>query len=233
MWYPQDKEELDRVLDEYLKNGKSKEKVNGLVVPHAGYEYSGKVAGKAFSLVRGKKIDKAIVIGLSHYIYLEIAVTSHEKYWETPLGKVKLFNENFPRANIDEEHSIQNQIPFLQKLKVKEVMPLMIGQITIKQAKEIAEKISKIDAFYVFSTDLSHFLPYEQAVRKDKQSIQIIENLDIANFNKIDACGMFPLLVLMYLCEEKGWKPKLVEYKNSGDVIGDKSRVVGYGSFWF
>ncbi len=232
MWYPQDKEELEKLLLQYLISDKKLNKVNGLVVPHAGYFYSGAIAGRTFALVK-EKVEKAIILGPSHSIPLFSAITSKEKYWETPLGKIVLFNENFPTADINQEHSITNQIPFLQKLNIKKIMPLMIGEINAKQAEQIAEKISAINALYVFSTDLSHFLSYEQAVKKDKQTINIIENLDINNFQKIDACGIYPLLILFYLCKIKNTKPKLIIYKNSGDVTGDKTSVVGYASFWF
>jgi hypothetical protein len=109
----------------------------------------------------------------------------------------------------------------------------MIGKITSEQAEEIAKKLAKIKALYVFSTDLSHFMSYGEAIATDKKTIQIIENLDLENFKYIDACGYFPLLVMAHLCKIKKTKPKLVEYKNSGDITGDKSTVVGYSSFWF
>lgn len=238
MWYPENKQELENLLDKYLKqksNIKQKPaKISGLIVPHAGYEFSGAIAGKAFSLLKNQKINKAIIIGPSHYTYLSEAVTSDKQEWQTPLGKIKLFNTDFPKTNIDQEHSITNQIPFLQKINQNiQVLPLMIGQTTNEQAKQIAEKILKIPAIYIFSTDLSHFLPYEQAVKKDRQTIQIIENLEIQNTDKIDACGTSPLLILFHLCKIKNLKPHLIEYKNSGDITGDKSSVVGYVSFYF
>jgi len=235
MWYPQKKEELERELDMFLvkKIDKKQEKINGLIVPHAGYEFSGKVAGQAFSLIKNNKMTKAIVIGPSHYLALSGALTSNQKQWETSLGDIKLFNIDFKTAKIEQEHSIDNQIPFLQKLGIKEIMPLMIGEITNEQAEEIAEKLSKIPALYVFSTDLSHFFPYEKAQKKDRETIKLIEDLDLQNFFKIDACGFYPLLVMMHLCKLKKLKPKLVEYKNSGDITGEKDSVVGYASFYF
>jgi AmmeMemoRadiSam system protein B len=160
-------------------------------------------------------------------------LTSNNKKWETALGEVKLSDAGFNKAKIEPEHSIENQIPFLQKLGVREVIPLMIGEINNKQAEEIAKKVSKIDALYVFSTDLSHFLPYEKAVKKDKDTIKAIESLNLKNFHNVDACGYYPLLVMMNLCKLKKSRPQLVQYKNSGDVTGEKDSVVGYSSFWF
>jgi len=233
-WYPQEKRELEKQIDDFLNQQANKKSgVHGIIVPHAGYEFSGKIAGKAFSILKSKKINRAIILGPSHYTPLLGILTSSKKEWYTPLGVINIFNEGFDEGEIQREHSISNQIPFLQKTGFKEILPLMIGQISDMQAVRIAEKISKIQALYIFSTDLSHFLPYEQAVVKDKRTIKIIKNLDLENADKIDACGKSPLLVMMNLCKIKNFKPRLIEYKNSGDVTGDKASVVGYSSFWF
>jgi AmmeMemoRadiSam system protein B len=236
MWYPEHKEELETFIENSFKkkpNIKPK-KINGLIVPHAGYEYSGEIAGKAFSLLKEKKLEKAIIIGPSHYVHLYDAMTSNLNEWSTPLGKITI--KQFPSLkmiDLQSEHSIKNQVPFLQKLGIKEIIPIMIGKIIDKQAKELAKELAKINAIYIFSTDLSHFQEYEKAKETDKKTIGIIEKLDLKNFKYIDACGYFPLLVLFYLCKIKKTHPHLIEYKNSGDITGDKSSVVGYSSFYF
>jgi AmmeMemoRadiSam system protein B len=238
MWYPQEREELEREMDNFLsqKSDRKIDNIHGLIVPHAGYEFSGKIAGKAFSLLKNQrtnKVNRAVVLGPSHYIPMSGVLTSDKKEWETSLGDVKVIKTDFRAAKIEQEHSIDNQIPFLQKLGIREILPLMVGEITNEQAIEIIEKLSKIPALYVFSTDLSLFLPYEKAVKKDRETIKLIEDLDLQNFHNIDACGFYPILVMMHLCKLKGWKPKLIEYKNSGDVTREKENVVGYASFFF
>jgi len=238
MWYPENKQELQDFIDKSFQQEMNlkeiPKKINGLIVPHAGYEFSGMIAGKAFSLLKNKKFDKTIILGPSHYTPLNKVVTSDKFEWQTPLGKLKLFNTNFQTNDIEKEHSIKNQIPFLQKLGIKEVMPLMVGEIINEQAKDVAEKISKINAVYIFSTDLSHFLHYDNAIQRDKHTIKIIENLELENKDNIDACGIYPLLILFYLCKILNTKPHLIEYKNSGDVTNDKYHgVVGYSSFYF
>ena len=230
-WYPQNKKELNKILEKFLSQKTDfQNHLSGLIVPHAGYEFSGAIAGKAFGLLKNKKIDKAVILGPSHYAGFQ-GIRALEKI-KTPLGEIKIIKNDFKK--IDYEHSVENQIPFLQKLNPNiEVLPLVVGEISNQEAEDIAKKILEINAVYIFSTDLSHFLPYEQAVKIDKQTIKIIEDLNLEKFDNIDACGKFPLLITMHLCKLKNWKPKLIEYKNSGDVIGDKSSVVGYASFRF
>ena len=232
-WYPQNKEELNAMLDSMIQSMKGDiptiTDIHGIVVPHAGYEYSGAVAGKAFALL--KKPKQAVVLGPSHYVGFEgIKSLNH---LETPLGKVTLFGTEDYKT-LTHEHSVENQIPFLQRINSSiKILPLVVGEIDDNEAKEIAGNIAKIDAAFVFSSDLSHFKPYNSAVLTDKASLKILENLEINNWNAIDACGKYPLRIMMHLCKTKKWKPHLVEYKNSGDVTGDKSSVVGYAGMWF
>ncbi|MDP2926340.1 MAG: AmmeMemoRadiSam system protein B [Nanoarchaeota archaeon] len=235
MWYPENKDKLIKFIEDSFNQDidiKLK-KINGLVVPHAGYEYSGNIAGKAFSLLKNEKIEKAIILGPSHYIPINKPLTTDKKEIKTPLGSIKTFNLGFIEENIDKEHSINNQIPFLQYLGIKEILPLMIGDITKEKAKEIALKISEVPAIYIFSTDLSHFLKYEDAKSTDLGTIHILESMNSDLLSSIEACGYYPLMILLELCKIKKTKLHLIEYKNSGDVTGDKSQVVGYASFWF
>jgi hypothetical protein len=230
-WFPLEKEKLENTLD-FLLSEKPEIKINelhGLIVPHAGYAYSGKIAGKAFSLLNKKNIKKAIIFGPSHYQAFR-GISSLNKF-ETPLGKITIPKNNFNK--IPHEHSIENQIPFLQKLGINEILPLAVGIINIKEAEEITKQFMNEEAIFIFSTDLSHFLEYKEAVKKDKTTIDILSNLKESKLKDIDACGFYPLLILFKMCEIKGWKPQLIEYKNSGDITKDKYQVVGYASFFF
>jgi len=232
-WYPQDKKELNELLEKYLgKVAARKPQVSwhGLIVPHAGYAFSGAIAGKAYSLLRPKK---AIILSPSHYLALEGVRTHNKDFWQTPFGKIKIIRSDFKKIDISKEHAIDNQIPFLQKLGCKEILPLLIGKVTQGEAKQIAEKIQDFDGIFIFSTDLSHFLTYDQAQKKDKQTIKAITSLDSKKLSENSACGIFPLLILIELCKLKNFKPKLITYKNSGDITGDKQSVVGYSSFYF
>ncbi len=229
-WYSENKEELKQTIKSYLHKVPNK-KTNGLIVPHAGFIYSGSVAGEAYSYLQNVKIDKAIVFGPSHYISFSGLATL--KKIETPFGRMKITKTDLPK--LQKEHSVENQIPFLQYLNVKEVLPIVVGNIDIKQAENIAKEFLKKYRSYlfVFSTDLSHFLAYKDAVKKDKNTIKIIESLDLEKVNEIDACGIYPLLICVLMCKSKKWSPKLIKYKNSGDITREKESVVGYGAFYF
>src|SRR4030042_4065887 len=140
-WYPQQNKDLDNLLNELLKNDFPKHEVHGIIVPHAGYPYSGAIAGKAFSYLKNSNLKKAIILAPSHYIGLRGLAKHNKDYWETPLGKIKIFDEKIRAEEIDmkEEHAIGNQIPFLQKIGFQEIFPLMIGSITMQEARKIAE----------------------------------------------------------------------------------------------
>lgn len=235
MWYPLKKEDLEKLLSSYLdeeiiKRHKQKP-ANGIIVPHAGYEFSGKIASKAYSFIKGHK--KAIIFSPSHYFPLRGIITHNETSWQTPLGKIKVIKSNLRKANLNPEHAIDNQIPFLQKLGIKELLPIVVGEINLEEARIYAKQFEDFKGVFIFSTDLSHFLDYDSAKARDNKTIQVIKNLDLDNLDKIDACGVYPLLIFLQLAKLKNWNPILLEYKNSGDITGNKNKVVGYASFSF
>lgn len=237
MWYPLKKEELEKQLEQFLDKNLIKqfksEKINGVIVPHAGYEYSGAIVGKAFSYLKGFK--RAVILAPSHHFPINLAVTHNENFWETPLGKINIKQAKLRKANLIEEHAIDNQIPFLQKLGFEEIIPIMIGKINEKEALLLAKQIEDYsnDSVFIISTDLSHFLEDNYARIRDRETIKIIKNLELEQINKIDACGIYPLRVLINLCKIKNWKPELIDYQTSADITKDKSSVVGYASFKF
>ena len=239
-WYPQDKKELNELVEKLLSqdfpeknpdiNGINN--INGIIVPHAGYEYSGTIAGKIYSLVKDKKFKKAIIIAPSHYALFYGICSVHEI--KTPFAKAEIIKNKYSESGY--EHSVENQIPFLQKIGINKVLPIVLGEISNQEVEKLAKQIIKqkdSETLIVVSTDLSHFLDYKTAVERDKNTIKIIENLKYNAYPEIDACGKLALLVAIEMCLIKKWKPKLIEYKNSGDITGDKSRVVGYAGFIF
>jgi len=238
-WFPSDKDELKSLVN-YLLNPKENIKIDtkdihGLIVPHAGYAYSGEIAGKAFSLLKSKP-KKVVILSPNHYSQFK-GIASLENL-ETPLGKVKIIKNMFPKTKY--EHAILNQIPFLQLINPKiQVLPLIINPITIEEARQIARMLlinyPLKDYLYVISTDLSHFHSYNEAIKLDQQTTNLIQTLTLTKETqkKIDACGIYPLMVFIELAKLKKLSPTLIEYKNSGDITGDKSSVVGYSSWVF
>ncbi len=160
-WYPNNKEELKKSIKSYLIKTKD-QKINGLIVPHAGYQYSGKIAGKAYSLLQNKKFKQIIVFGPSHYASFYGITTLDEL--KTPLGEIKLDTNDLRKLKY--EHSVDNQIPFLQYLGIKNILPIVVGDITHDNAKNIVKQYNKKDTLFIFSTDLSHFLPLQRLYKK-------------------------------------------------------------------
>lgn len=239
LFYPKDKEQLRSLVRKFLEQSKETNvegELKALIVPHAGYVYSGIVAAAGFKLLKNKTFKKIILLGPSHQVYFTQASLSTED-WQTPLGNVKVGQSkewlkedlivDFPPAH-QQEHCLEVEVPFLQEvLKDLQIYPLVVGDV---EEKELAETLSKFlnqDTFLIVSSDLSHYLPYDQANKKDQETINKILNFD---FTKLDACGEKPIKVLMHLAQKFKWQPTLIDYKNSGDTAGEKSRVVGYAT---
>jgi AmmeMemoRadiSam system protein B len=245
-FYPGDPGELAKMIEGFLRDAKETKidgRLRGLVVPHAGYVYSGPVAGYGYKLLakcKGK-IDKVIILGPSHYAGFYGACESGHEFWQTPLGKVKTFTTlnssigTYPEAH-EPEHCIEVQVPFIQMVLGNEVKirPILCGQIDpAKLAKELVGEIDE-QTLVIASSDLSHYKFYDEAKKIDAKANESIPKLDIEKFEAVgDACGKMPILVLMNIAKEKKWKGKFLDYRNSGDTYGPKSRVVGYGCYAF
>ncbi|NQT84076.1 AmmeMemoRadiSam system protein B [bacterium] len=152
-------------------------------------------------------------------------------WWRESPKKAPPVGEDTPHTW---EHSLEVQIPFLQRtLKDFSIIPIVFGQV---DAEKVARAlVRKVDAktVLVASSDLSHYYPYDVARRKDASCTKAICDLDIERMKKEEACGKAPILTLMHIARQKGWKAKLLDYRNSGDTAGDKSGVVGYAAVVF
>jgi hypothetical protein len=233
-FYPADENELNKMLREFFDNAPVSDKrvPRAIIVPHAGYVYSGQVAALAYKLV--KDYEKVVLLGPSHTVYLEDVVSDTHQFWETPLGLVSIVKNDFEKnegahAN---EHCLEVQVPFLQfVLKKFEILPLVVGEVDVKSVSEKVQKVLDDKTLLVVSSDLSHYHSYDMAEILDNETIENIKNLN--ENESIDACGEFPIRILIDIAKKKNWKPKVLGYKNSGDVTGEKFRVVGYTSIAF
>lgn len=244
-FYPDDPIELKKMIEKFLSDAKEIKitgKLRGLVVPHAGYMYSGPVAGYGYKLLsnfRGK-IDKVILLGPSHYAGFYGACEAGYGLWQTPLGEIETLSitkstiGTSPEAHAP-EHCLEVQLPFIQTvLGDVLIWPVLCGQVDPeKLAKEIMNEIDD-KTIVIASSDLSHYKSYDDAVKTDSTANVAVPKLDIENFQKKgDACGKIPILTLMHIAKAKKWKGKFLDYRNSGDTAGPKSRVVGYGCYAF
>lgn len=260
-FYPDRPDILSRDVKKYIENAK-KEKIEGemiaLVSPHAGYMYSGQVAAYAYKLIEGKSFDTVIVVAPSHRALFKGVSLYDRGGYRTPLGVVpidvelskKIMDKRkevqfIPEAH-SQEHSLEVQIPFLQVvLKSFKLIPMVMEpywnwETCQYLAAAIAETVRGKNVLLIASSDLSHFHSYEKAVELDKIVLNHIERFDPEGLNRdlrqnrCEACGGGPIVLIMLAAKALGAnKGKVLKYLNSGDVTGDRSRVVGYGAAVF
>ena len=255
-FYPSGKKELERMLasffDEAKKEVKERENIIGIVVPHAGYIYSGLTAAYAYASLSKNLRKTFVIIGPNHTGYgSEVSVYPSGK-WKTPLGEVEVDSEfvkeilkNCKFAEEDEaahiyEHSIEVQLPFLQFLYGNEfkIVTICLMNQSLEVAECLANALIKIgkDFLIVVSSDLNHYESYEVTQRKDMELINAIISLDLKNFYKtlknsnISACGYGAIATLMSLTKKLNGKIELLRYSTSAEVSKDYSAVVGYSA---
>lgn len=241
-FYPSDGKKLSEAVGHLLAKAPEQEggkKLRALIVPHAGYAYSGQVAAHAYALLRNniEEWKKVVAIGPAHTLLIHNLATDSSDYWETPLGKVKILHDGFPEQAAAHrlEHCLEVQLPFLQYvLGDFQFLPLLAGEIGHRQYSEAVENALSRGALLLISSDLSHFYDYKTACELDQATNQAIEQLDIGRMEKEGiACGKTPILIAMDIARRQGWRCRLLHYRNSGDVSHDLGSVVGYASFGF
>jgi len=249
-WYPGSRDELLAQLDSFYSKADVQDvgEVKALIVPHAGYAYSGQVAAYAFKQVENRNYSTVIILAPSHQYPLDGAAVSNHTHYRTPLGEVvvsvltkKLLKESSLIKNLPEaqssEHAAEIEVPFIQKsLPDSEIAPIIVGKLSLSQIDELADLLIKnIDdrTLIVASTDLSHYHTHDEAVALDKPCVDAIVAGNFKNASRCEMCGYYPVLVLMKVAQKLNWSTKLLKYMNSGDVSGDLSAVVGYASIAF
>jgi len=254
-FYTDDPEALANVIDNFLRQAPQVElpgEILTLIAPHAGYMYSGQVAGSAYRQIQGQPFKTVIVMAPSHQVSFAGASIYHRGGYETPLGVIPVNAElaaailerdaklNFyPQAH-SMEHSLEVQLPFLQRvLGDFELVPIVMGERDLSTCQMVAQAIvsslGKEKALIVASSDLSHYHPYDQAVALDKVILEAVDAFDPQRLHQAlwsgssEACGGGPMVAAMLAAQKMGASgSKVLHYANSGDVTGDKSRVVGY-----
>jgi AmmeMemoRadiSam system protein B len=268
-FYPKDQKELTKTVDSSLLNVRQEqieEKILGLISPHAGYVYSGQVAAYSYRQIKDKNYDTVIIVGPSHRVYLRGASVGDWDAYATPLGKVvvnkEMVNEllgigkpfQFVREAHIREHSVETQIPFLQRvLKDFDLVPIVMGMPSLTDCERVSKALSKIagkrNVLLVASSDMSHFPNYGNANRVDRETLSLIEKFDPKRVFNSEAeflrkgipnlsttlCGLNAVVTVMMTVKQLGGNGvKILHYANSGDIAvhgyREKRRVVGYGA---
>ncbi len=250
-FYPGDVSRLRGAIKAFLREEKREEAL-GIMVPHAGYVYSGKVAGMVYSRV--KIPEDIILLGPNHTGYGERVSVYSGKTWKMPFGDVEVNNEiaelitdTIPFAKRDEgahlrEHSLEVQIPFLQYLKPSiKIAPITLMYSDLDTCLETGRLLAEVITAYskkvliVISSDMNHYESHEITKSKDKYAIDEIIKLNPEGLwkavreNDISMCGIVPALVGIKACLKLGaGRAQLIDYMTSGDTSGDYSHVVGY-----
>jgi AmmeMemoRadiSam system protein B len=246
-FYPGDAAELRDAVSEYLAQAPTTagSVPKALIVPHAGYIYSGAIAGAAYSQVahRRRQIRRIVLIGPSHRVYLRGMAVPSAEVFETPLGMVPVDSELKARVLTHEhvvesdsphasEHSLEVQLPFLQMMFDDfTLLPLALGSASAPAvAAALADVWGDEETLVLVSSDLSHYLPYDQARAVDAETITTILRND-ATLTGEQACGCVGINGLTFLARQRTARIEEIARCNSGDTAGDRTRVVGYGAF--
>ena len=249
MFYPDDPRELADVVDAYLDRTGEEAQAPGfpkaLIVPHAGYVYSGPVAASAYDLLRPARgiVKRVVVLGPCHRVPVHGLALPRAQTFATPLGRVPLDAEgllairDLPQvvesaATHAEEHALEVQLPFLQQMLGDfSLVPLVVGDAAPGEVAEVLERLwGGPETLVVISSDLSHYHAYERACEIDGATVRAILDFD-AGISHDQACGATPISGLLLAARRKGIAPRLLDCRNSGDTAGDRRRVVGYASF--
>ncbi len=258
-FYPGDKKALNEQIEEFLNNAKNLniDNIKALVAPHAGYIYSGQVAAYSYKQIMGKDYGTAIIIAPSHSEFFDFNSIYPGDGYKTPLGTLEIDKEKakelvsgssnikFSTSGHYNEHSLEVQLPFIQNVLGNiPIIPIVIGNQNSKNSRSLGETIGSLfsgeNILIIASTDLSHYHPYDEAASLDDKVKKLIEGYDVDKFGKeffgknLEMCGGGPVIASMLAAKSLNAKnSKVLEYKNSGDVIGDRSAVVGYLSAIF
>ncbi len=259
-WYPADAADLAREVDRHLDGATTHPaagNILGVVAPHAGMRFSGPVAGHSFNATRGLDIDLAALIGPSHYASPHPLLTCGHDAFETPLGRVPVEREAVDALNEhlqerlgfgltpvrkDPEHSLEMELPFLQRaLDDFAVLPVVIVEQTPEICRSVGQALAEVvqnkKALLVASSDLSHFHHQTEAVRLDEEMLRRVGDFDPDAVMTAEdegvgyACGRGAIAATFWAARELGaTKAHVLKHATSGDVTGDFSSVVGYGT---
>lgn len=256
-FYPETRSELTSMIEQLTGRVKQTHtqqpphtSLKALIMPHAGYMYSGLTSAHISLVLKENQFKRVIVIAPDHRVGFTGGAVSDVDAYETPLGRIPLDKDaamlrgghthlfQAIPASDRLEHSVEVVLPFLQYyLKIFELIPIVLGHDRglANRVWAALDPLMDQNTLLVVSSDLSHYLPYPEAVARDRETIKMILDLNAGNLltRENAACGRIPILVVINLARRHGWQPTLIHYSNSGDMSGDRSRVVGYAAIAF
>ncbi len=249
LFYPNESTALDQQIDGLMNRARplqSEGAPRALVVPHAGYPYSGPVAAEAYAQVAhyGNEYKRVLLLGPSHRVPFRGMALSSADAFTTPLGDVPLDARECETLRDEEgvqkmdaahamEHSLEVQLPFLQRMLGEfRLIPLSVGDAPVAQVASVIERYWADPAtLVVISTDLSHFLTLQQARELDGRTREAIERRDYKAIGDDQACGRYPLRGLLKVLQDHDERIETLAMGSSADTTGDPSQVVGYGAW--
>jgi len=249
LFYPGDARTLAEEVSSYLDQTQGAPLAPGfpkaVIVPHAGFIYSGPVAASAYDRLRPARgiVKRVVILGPCHRVPVNGLALPRASAFDTPLGRIPLDEEaiasirGLPQvvesaATHAEEHALEVQLPFLQGVLGEfSLVPLVVGDAAPEKVAEVLERLwGGTETLIVISSDLSHYHPYEKACEIDGGTVRAILGFE-AGICHEQACGATPVAGMLIAAKRKGLAAELLDCRNSGDTAGDKSRVVGYASF--
>jgi AmmeMemoRadiSam system protein B/AmmeMemoRadiSam system protein A len=265
-FYPADPNELSSMIDDMLAHA-SPPPINypilAVVAPHAGYPYSGPVAAYTYAALKGRKFSRVVVIAPSHYVAFDFTSVYEGDAYATPLGTVpvdktfahqlakmsstiRLSGEGHDATSAGAEHALEVQLPWLQRVLGNfELVPIVMGDQSYESSRALGVALAKLiqadnksgSTLIVASSDLSHYHPYDDAVKIDHKTLHALVAWDYFSMSQNfqtrvwEACGGAPIVAAMIAAERMGAnQAQVLKYANSGDTAGDRSRVVGYSA---
>lgn len=242
-FYPSDKTKLINMMATFQKEAQPGYQSRAIIVPHAGYIYSGELAAKGYQYL-DKSAKNVFIIAPAHYERIYGCAISDYDAFETPLGKINVNKElskklieqfKYETCNsaFEKEHSIEVQLPFIQTfLPQAKIIPVLYGCQDYKIISELIKYLwQNEENAFVISSDLSHFYPEKEALKVDYYTANLIETNEVKNFEADMACGAVGICGITTFAKENGFSLIRIGITNSGEITGDTSSVVGYGSW--
>jgi AmmeMemoRadiSam system protein B len=246
-FYPANPEELQSMLHTYLaESATGGSPPKAMIVPHAGYIYSGPVAASGYARLQqaADHIDQVILLGPAHRVAFNGLAASSAEGFKTPLGTIPLDSAaisdilSLPQVHLNDEahrleHSLEVHLPFLQViLNQFTLVPLVVGDASPTEVSEIIGHFwDRPGTLIIISSDLSHYHDYDTAVQLDKMTSNAIESLALEKISYDHACGRNPVNGLLLYARQHGLSVHTVDLRNSGDTAGPRDQVVGYGTW--